>query len=196
MIRSLVAKGILRLFGWTTCSLLPEGISKAVLIVAPHTSYWDFVIGRLTFGASKVKVRVLIKEEAFFFPIGCLLRMLGGVPVARGKKNNMVEKAVEYLSEHNDLVVVITPEGSRRLVKQWKKGFYMIAVKAKVPIALGFIDYKKKIGGVGPMLYPSGDFENDLITIQDFYKGITACHPELYNLSPIPDNFHQQKNPI
>ena len=193
MIRSTVAKGILRLFGWNTTSLLPPGLSKAVLIVAPHTSYWDFVIGRLTFGASKVKVRVLIKEEAFFFPVGGLLRILGGVPVARGKKNNMVDKAVEYLNKHNDLVVVITPEGSRKLVRQWKKGFYMIAVKAKVPIALGFIDYKSKTGGVGPILYPCGDFEKDLRTIQDFYKGMTAYHPELFNLSPVSDNLYQQK---
>ena len=183
MIRSTVAKGILRLFGWNTTGLLPEGINKAVLIVAPHTSYWDFVIGRLTFGASKVKVRVLIKEEAFFFPIGVILKVLGGVPVARGKKNNMVDKAVEYLNEHDYLVVVITPEGSRRLVRHWKKGFYMIAERAKVPIALGFIDYKSKTGGVGPILFPSGDYEKDLITIQDFYKRMTACHPELFNLS-------------
>ena len=196
MIRSAVAKGILRIFGWSTCGLLPEGISKAVLIVAPHTSYWDFVIGRLTFGASKVKVRVLIKEEAFFFPISGLLKILGGVPVARGKRNNMVDKAVEYLNQHDDLVVVITPEGSRRLVRQWKKGFYMIAINAKVPIALGFIDYKRKIGGVGPMLYPCGDYEKDLITIQDFYKGISACHPELYNLTSTSDNNYQQKATI
>lgn len=183
MIRSTVAKGILRLFGWRTSSLLPEGVNKAVLIVAPHTSYWDFIIGRLTFGASRIKVRVLIKEEAFFFPVNLLLRILGGVPVARGKKNHMIEKAVEYLNTHEDLVVVITPEGSRKLVRQWKKGFYIIAERANVPIALGFIDYKRKIGGVGPILYPTGDYEKDLITIQDFYKDMTACHPECFSLS-------------
>ena len=183
MIRSTLAKGILRLFGWRTTSLLPEGVNKAVLIVAPHTSYWDFIIGRLTFGASRIKVRVLIMEESFFFPVGGLLKILGGVPVARGKKNNMVDKAVEYLTEHENLVVVITPEGSRRLVKQWKKGFYIIAEKAKVPIALGYIDYKRKIGGVGPLIYPSGDYEKDLAEIQEFYKGMTACHPECFNLT-------------
>lgn len=188
MIRSAIAKGILKLFGWNTSTLLPEGINKAVLIVAPHTSSWDFIIGRLTFGASKIKVRVLIKEEAFFFPVGGLLKILGGVPVARGKKNFMVDKAVEYLNEHDNLVVVITPEGSRKLVRQWKKGFYMIAEKANVPIALGFIDYKRKIGGVGPILYPCGDYEKDLVSIQDFYKDMTARHPEKFSLSHTVQN--------
>jgi 1-acyl-sn-glycerol-3-phosphate acyltransferase len=192
MILSSIAKGILRVFGWNTTGVLPEGLTKAVLIVAPHTSYWDFVIGRLTFGASKVKVRVLIKEEAFVFPFSGLLKLLGGVPVARGKKNNMVDKAVEYLSTHDDLVVVITPEGSRRLVRQWKKGFYMIAEKAKVPIALGYIDYKTKTGGVGPIIYPSGNYEADLVSIQNFYRGMTACHPEKFNLSP-NSNFSSPK---
>jgi 1-acyl-sn-glycerol-3-phosphate acyltransferase len=183
MIRSTIASSVLKLFGWHTTSLLPEGITKAVLIVAPHTSYWDFVIGRLTFGASKVRVRVLIKEEAFRFPLGGLLKILGGVPVARGKKNNMVDKAVEYLSTHDDLVVVITPEGSRKLVKQWKKGFYLIAEKANVPIALGFIDYRNKTGGIGPLLYPTGDYEKDLAEIQQFYRGIAGRHPERFSLS-------------
>lgn len=183
MIRSSLAGGILRLFGWNTTGRLPDGITKAVLIVAPHTSTWDFIIGRLTFSASKVRVRVLIKEEAFFFPIGGLLKALGGVPVARGKKNNMVDKAVEYLQANDDLVVVITPEGSRKLVKQWKKGFYLIAEKAQVPIALGYIDYKNKTGGIGPVIMPTGDYDKDLETIQQFYRGITARHPELFNLS-------------
>jgi 1-acyl-sn-glycerol-3-phosphate acyltransferase len=188
MIRSTLSDTILKLFGWRTSSILPEGVTKAVLIVAPHTSYWDFVIGRLTFGASKLKVRVLIKEESFFFPIGIFLKWLGGVPVARGNaKNNMVDKAVEYLATHDNLALVITPEGSRKLVRQWKKGFYLIAEKAKVPILLGYIDYGRKTGGVGPMLVPTGDFDKDLTWIQEFYKGMTACHPECFNLSQ-PEN--------
>jgi 1-acyl-sn-glycerol-3-phosphate acyltransferase len=134
MIRSTIASTVLKMFGWNTSGKLPDGITKAVLIVAPHTSYWDFVIGRLTFGASKVKVRVLIKEEAFFFPISGLLKALGGVPVARGKKNNMVDKAVEYLGVNDHLVVVITPEGSRKLVRQWKKGFTSSPKKPGFPL--------------------------------------------------------------
>jgi 1-acyl-sn-glycerol-3-phosphate acyltransferase len=174
---------ILRLFGWRTSGNLPEGISQAVMIVAPHTSYWDFVVGRLTFWASGVKIRVLIKSEVFFFPLGPFLKWLGGVPVARGRKNNMIDQVVDLFRENKDLVVVITPEGTRRMVKQWKKGFYKIASEAKVPIALAFIDYSKKAGGVGPLIHPSGDFKRDMQEILNFYRGMTGRHPDRFFLS-------------
>ena len=153
------------------------------MIVAPHTSSWDFVIGRLTYWASDVSIRILIKKEAFVFPVGFLLRKLGGIPVDRGKKNNMVTKAVELLSQHEAMVIVITPEGTRKLSRQWKKGFYMIAMEAKVPLALAYIDYKTKTGGVGEIFYPTGDYESDMKYILGFYKTKTARHPELFNLS-------------
>lgn len=174
---------ILRLFGWDTSGAIPPGIKKAIIIVAPHTSYWDFVIGRLTFWGSKVKIRVLIKKEVFVFPLGFLLKKLGGLPVARGKKNNMIDEVVGLFDEAESLVVVITPEGTRRLVRQWKKGFYLIALAAKVPIALGYIDYANKKGGVGPVLYPSGDYEKDMKFINEFYHDKTGKHPEKFNLS-------------
>jgi 1-acyl-sn-glycerol-3-phosphate acyltransferase len=179
-----VSRFVLWLFGWKTSGLLPEGLVKAVIIVAPHTSYWDFVIGRLTFWGSKVKVRVLIKKEVFFFPLGLLLRQLGGVPVARGKKNNMIEQVVELFGRSQSLAVVITPEGTRKLVHHWKRGFYLIALQAKVPIALAYIDYGNKTGGIGSIFYPTGDFEKDMEVIQDFYRDKTGKHPEQFNLSP------------
>jgi 1-acyl-sn-glycerol-3-phosphate acyltransferase len=179
------SKFILRLFGWETSGAIPQGINKAIMIVAPHTSYWDFVIGRLTFWGSKVKIRILIKEEVFVFPLGILLKNLGGLPVARGKKNNMIDEVVQLFEKTNSLIVVITPEGTRRLVRQWKKGFYLIALAAKVPIALGYIDYAKKNGGVGPILYPSGDYEKDMMFISEFYHDKTGKHPEKFNLSAV-----------
>jgi 1-acyl-sn-glycerol-3-phosphate acyltransferase len=173
---------MLRLFGWHTSSILPGGIEKAVLIVAPHTSYWDFVIGRLTFWAGGLKIRVLIKSEVFFFPLGFFLKKMGAVPVARGKKNNMIDQALKLFRENKSLVIVITPEGTRRRVKQWKKGFYLIAKAAGLPIALAYIDYEKKIGGIGPLVYPSGDYEKDMHLIQEFYRGITPKYPEKFYL--------------
>jgi 1-acyl-sn-glycerol-3-phosphate acyltransferase len=95
----------------------------------------------------------------------------------------MVTQVVKMFEEHDELVVVITPEGTRRRVEHWKKGFYLIALEAGVPLALSFIDYGKKTGGVGPIFYPTGDYEKDMIFIQDFYKDKTACHPERFNLS-------------
>jgi 1-acyl-sn-glycerol-3-phosphate acyltransferase len=174
---------ILRLFGWRTSAVLPENIVKAVLIVAPHTSYWDFVIGRMTFWSSKIKIRVLIKKEVFVFPLGWFLRKLGGVPVARGQKNNLVEQAAGIFHKSRTMVLVITPEGTRRKVHHWKKGFYYIAMEAKVPIALGFIDYSTKTGGIGPLLYPSGNYEKDMEVILDFYRDKKGRYPEKFNLS-------------
>lgn len=182
--RRWLSKKILHLFGWHTNGALPEGIRKAVVVSAPHTSYWDFVVGRLTFWAIRVNIRFLIKKEAFFFPLGWFLRQLGGLPVDRGRyKNSTVEQVVELFNRHADLVVVITPEGTRRRVTHWKKGYYTIAMDAGVPLALSFIDYGKKTGGVGPILYPSGDYKKDLQFIEDFYRDKTACHPERFNLS-------------
>jgi 1-acyl-sn-glycerol-3-phosphate acyltransferase len=177
---------VLRLFGWHTSGLLPEGVKKAVIIVAPHTSYYDFVIGRLTFWASGVKIRVLIKSESFFFPLGIFLRWLGGVPVVRGQKNNLIDQVTELFDKSKELVVVITPEGTRKKVRQWKKGFYLIAVQAQVPIALGYIDYSKKRGGVGPLIMPTGDYDKDMEKILEFYKGIKGRHPERF--------FQEEKN--
>lgn len=174
---------ILRSLGWNTDGRLPEGITKAVVISAPHTSYWDFVYGWLTFHVARVNIRFLIKAEVFVGPLGWLLRKLGGIPVARGQKNNMVTQVSSLFRESDSLFVVITPEGTRKKVSQWKKGFYMIAMEAGVPIACSFIDYGKKTGGIGPIIYPGGDYESDLKKIQDFYRGMKGRHPERFSLT-------------
>ena len=177
-----ISDKILHLIGWNTNGALPEGVRKAVVVSAPHTSYWDFVIGRLTFWAIKVNIRFLIKKEAFFFPLGLLLKKLGGLPVDRGKyKGHMASEVTRLFKNHDSLVVVITPEGTRRRVKYWKKGFYTIAMNAGVPLALSFIDYKNKTGGIGPVFMPSGDYEKDMAFIQAFYQDKNGRHPERFN---------------
>ena len=183
MIRWL-SKSTLRLLGWNTNGALPEGIKKAVIVSAPHTSYWDFVIGRLTFWAISVNIRFLIKKEVFFFPLGFFFRQLGCIPVERGKyKNSIVRQVVDMFHQQESLAVVITPEGTRRRVDHWKKGFYLIAMEAHVPMALSYIDYGNKTGGIGPVIYPTGDYKKDLKLIQDFYKDKTARYPECFNLT-------------
>ena len=97
----------------------------------------------------------------------------------------MVTKAVELFDQNESMVIVITPEGTRKLSRQWKKGFYVIAMEAKVPIALAFIDYRRKMGGLGEIFYPTGDYEKDIAYILNFYKDKTARHPELFNLSKL-----------
>jgi 1-acyl-sn-glycerol-3-phosphate acyltransferase len=113
---------ILRILGWHTSAVLPEGVVKTVMIVAPHTSYWDFIVGRMTFWSSKLQIKVLIKKEAFVFPLGWFLRQLGGVPVARGHKNNLVEQATDLFQKNPTMVVVITPEGRILLYCYGSKG--------------------------------------------------------------------------
>jgi 1-acyl-sn-glycerol-3-phosphate acyltransferase len=182
------ARFVLKTMGWNTDGRVPEGIRKAVIISAPHTSYWDFVIGWMTFHVADVNIRFLIKEEVFKGPLGWLLRKLGGIPVARGKKNNMVDQLKEMFDSSESLYIVITPEGTRRKVAHWKKGFYMIALEAGVPLACSYIDYGKKSGGIGPVITPSGDYDKDLVIIQDFYRGMKAKHPERFNLSGSQNN--------
>jgi 1-acyl-sn-glycerol-3-phosphate acyltransferase len=178
-----ITRGVLRSFGWKTDGRMPPDIKKAVIISAPHTSSWDFVIGWMTFHVADVNIRFLIKSESFAGPLGWLLKKLGGIPVARGKRNNMVDQVKELFDASESLYVVITPEGTRKKVYQWKKGFYLIAMEAGVPIACSFINYGNKTGGIGPIFHPSGDYDKDLALIQDFYRDKVARHPERFNLT-------------
>jgi 1-acyl-sn-glycerol-3-phosphate acyltransferase len=183
-----LAKIAFRLFGWETDGTLPPDIKKGVIIFAPHTSNWDFVIGRLTLLIAKIPLKVLIKKELFVFPNNLILNALGAIPVARGKKNYMIEHALELLEESGSIFILITPEGSRKLVKQWKKGFYLLAIEAKVPIILSFIDYVDKTGGIGPIFYPSGDYNKDMEFIYKFYSTKRAKYPEKFYLPLELDN--------
>jgi 1-acyl-sn-glycerol-3-phosphate acyltransferase len=180
-----IAGFILKLIGWKVSGSVPDHIKKCVIIAAPHTSNWDFIIARIIYWRLGVPVKFLIKREAFDHPLGGLVKRIGGIPVDRRKSNNLVEQVAELFDHYDVLNVIITPEGTRKLVTEWKKGFYYIALKAKVPIVIGFIDYKNKIGGFGPVLYPSGNYDSDFEIIRNFYLDKTARHPEKFNLSPM-----------
>ncbi len=177
------ARLIMKLMGWRVTHGMPEGISKAVIIMAPHTSNWDFVIGRLGFLSHGVKPKVLIKQESFFFPLGIILKSLGAIPIDRGISAGTIKKITHLMDDADSFFLIITPEGTRKLVKNWKKGFYFIAQHTHVPIIMGFLDYRTKGGGLGPVLYPSGDYEADMKIIQEFYKNKQAKYPENFNLS-------------
>lgn len=178
-----IASILLGLMGWRVTSSLTADIPKCVVVMAPHTSMWDFVIGRIGYYKLGVKVRFLVKKEMFFFPLGPIIRGLGAIPVDRSKSERMVDYIAGLFDDYESLYFTITPEGTRKRVENWKKGFYYIAQKANVPIALGFLDYEKKLGGIGPIIIPTGNFEEDFKQIETFYRGIGARHPELFNLS-------------
>ncbi|MBC8146764.1 MAG: lysophospholipid acyltransferase family protein [Bacteroidetes bacterium] len=178
-----ISKFILSIFGWKITGSFSKDIKKFVLVIAPHTSNWDFVIGRLAFWVLGLKVKFLIKKEFFKFPIKRIIEGLGGIAVDRSKSTNVVSEAVQLFNSKESLIITITPEGTRSLVKVWKKGFYYVATQANVPLILGFLDYKKKEAGIGPIIYPSGNYEEDFEKIQEFYKGKNARFPKQFNLS-------------
>lgn len=173
----------LRLIGWRTSSVLNPEVKKCVLVAAPHTSNWDYPIALATLYANGVKVRFLAKNSLFNFPLGILMRATGGIPVDRSKHNNLVESMVAMFAENDKLILMIPAEGTRSLVKEWKSGFYHTAMGANVPIVLGYLDYGKKIAGFGDLFYPTGDYTNDLIEIQNFYRKFTAKHPKKSSLN-------------
>jgi 1-acyl-sn-glycerol-3-phosphate acyltransferase len=169
---------LLNITGWKIDNEIAEDVKKAVIIVAPHLSYWDFIIGKFSFWHLEIDSKLLIKKEAFFWPLGKLLRSLGGIPVNRTKASRLTSVVAKMFDEHNSLFNTITTEGTRSLVKNWKLGFYYIACAANVPIILGLFDYKNKTGGMKELFYLTGNLEKDLVEIQSFYKGIDGKNPE------------------
>lgn len=157
---------IIKQLGWKIHEHQPDGVKKAIICVAPHTSNWDFVIGKIAFGHYGIPTKFLIKKDLFFFPLGIWLRYLGGIPIDRNKHVHFTDQAVTLFEENEDFFLVFTPEGTRNYQPNWKKGFYHIAIKANVPIYLGFIDYKNKTGGFDSKFEPTGDVEADILEIK------------------------------
>lgn len=169
----------LMLAGWKLEGVSPTA-RKYVLIAAPHTSNWDFVLTLAIAFCFRIKLFWMGKHSLFWGPFGTVMKWLGGIPVERDKANGLVQQIVDKYSQCSDLVVAIPPEGTRSKVRQWKSGFYHVACGAGVPIALGFLDFKKKVGGFGPMVMPTGNFEEDLQKIQAFYASITGKKPSQF----------------
>jgi 1-acyl-sn-glycerol-3-phosphate acyltransferase len=156
---------------------------KFVLILAPHTSYWDLPIALAaeciaTYGLDGVHQMWMGKHSAFRGPLGTLLRATGGVPVDRRETHGMVDAAIEAMRSHERLMIGLTPEGTRKRSAYWKTGFYRIALGAQVPIVCATIDYRRRVVGVGRALWPSGDIETDVQIISEVYRNVTALHPD------------------
>ncbi|MEG1543249.1 MAG: lysophospholipid acyltransferase family protein [Tannerellaceae bacterium] len=175
--RKAISKALLRLVGWKL-GPVGENVPKCVVCVAPHTSNWDFIVGKLFYTALGRNAGFLIKKEWFFFPLNLFFGWLGGVPVDRHKRTSVTDQMVEEFSKRTVFHLGITPEGTRKPAKEWKKGFYYIAEKAHVPIMMAYLDYGKKEAGIMGLFYPTGDMEKDIHEIRAFYKNVTACHPE------------------
>ncbi len=163
--------------GWKVEGQFPD-VPKCVIIAAPHTSNWD--LPNMLFFAFyyRAKVYWMGKHTIFNKPFGTICKWMGGIPINRSKSYNVVELSAEQLNQNEHLMLIVPPTGTRKKVLKWKTGFYYIALQAKVPIALGFLDYKRKVGGFGPLFHPTGDIEADMQEILTFYKGISGKYPE------------------
>jgi 1-acyl-sn-glycerol-3-phosphate acyltransferase len=175
-IMQVIAVFALRLMGWKKEGLIPDP-PRCVMIAAPHTSNVDLPITLLLAFAFRVKVYWMGKHSIFKKPFGTIMRWLGGIPVERSKSHNVVEASIEEFKRNENIILIVAPEGTRNRVNYWKSGFYHIANGAGVPISCGFLDYRRKAGGMGPLVMPTGDIEHDMESIQEFYRGVTGRNP-------------------
>ena len=170
--------------GWTKDVSVAHP-DKYIICLAPHTSNWDFVLGQLYSGAEGWKINFLMKKEWFFWPLGVLFRRLGGIPVWRSKHTSMTDNLARTAMESPSFRLCITPEGTRSLNPEWKKGFYFIAQKAHLPILLYGVDYKRKLIQCTRMIEPSGDMESDMREIKLYFKDFCGKHPENFTIGEL-----------
>lgn len=167
--------------GWTAEDTLPRR-DKCILCVAPHTSNWDFIIGQLYYRSIGRHAGFLMKKEWFRGPLKWIFRSMGGIPVERSRKTSMTEAIAAAAREADTFSLAITPEGTRKRVSTWKHGFYYIALQAGIPIQCYAIDFKRKhITGTLEII-PSGNAEEDLRRVMDYYRSVQGKHPELFTV--------------
>ncbi|MBQ2362817.1 MAG: 1-acyl-sn-glycerol-3-phosphate acyltransferase [Bacteroidaceae bacterium] len=154
--------------------------AKYIIALAPHTSNWDFIIGMLFCRAKNFNCNFLMKKEWFFWPLGKLMHKLGGIPVYRSKKTGLTDIVAEKAKEMDTFRLCITPEGTRKANKEWKKGFYYIALKANIPILLYGLDYKRKLIKCSRTFIPTGNVEKDMEEIKQYFTEFEGKHPERF----------------
>jgi len=179
-----IGKFVLKIMGWKSDYPKEFKVTKCVMIAAPHTSNWDLVIALAVFWEQNIPVKYLIKDSFTKGLHGFFFKSLGAIGVDRSKKGGnfqLVQFAIDTVKQREKIVLMVPAEGTRKRVEKWKKGFYHITKGANVPVALGYLDYKNKIAGVGGLVFLTDNFEHDMDKIETFYKTITAKYPELYN---------------
>jgi 1-acyl-sn-glycerol-3-phosphate acyltransferase len=174
-----------RLKGWKLGDGIPPEIKKCVVVAAPHTSNWDFVYAMAALHLMGIKVRYLAKKELFKFPLKSLLLSTGAIPVERSKRTGMVDCIVSTFAQHNELVLLIAGEGTRKRVNKWKSGLWHVADKTGLPIMPAYLDYAKKEAGFGPPTYTTGNMDTDAAQLRNFYADKTGRFPELFNLDGV-----------
>ena len=171
-----LARFMMRRRGWRIEGKLPD-IPKFVLIGAPHTSNWDFVLFLGVIFSLRANVHFMGKAELFHFPYGWFFRYCGGVPVDRKKSTGLVDQMVKVSNESKTFILTIAPEGTRHQVVEWKRGFYHIAKNAGIPIVMAVVDGRHKTVRIGQVFYPTEDMEEDMQTIKGYFDGIVGINP-------------------
>lgn len=190
-ILALVGGFFLMVTGWKAAGSVPD-IPKFVLVLAPHTSNWDLLFILAVLYGLRLKINWFGKKELFSWPVGGIFRWIGGIPIDRSSRKNVVRQTVQTMRERQQIVIGIAPEGTRSQSSQWHTGFYHIASLAQVPLVLGYLDYARKVGGLGPMMHTTGNIEADMKMIREFYGGITAKYPhEVGEIIAKQGTFHQ-----
>ncbi len=172
--------------GWTHEVTEPHP-DKYIICLAPHTSNWDFVIGQLYNQAMGMKSNFLMKKEWFFWPLGPIFRRMGGIPVYRKKHASMTDIMAETARSTEHFRLCVTPEGTRSKVMEWKRGFYIIALKADLPILLYGLDYERKLIQCTRTIMPSGNIEADMRQIKLYFKDFKGRHPENFSVGLRPN---------
>lgn len=173
---------ILKLWGWSVDITIPD-CPKAIICVAPHTSNWDFILGKLAYASIGRKAGFLMKSSWFFFPLGLMFKAMGGVPVVRTdkkKKVSVVDSVTRLFESRSRLTIAITPEGTRKPTSNWRTGFLRIATNANVPIFLGVLDYGSKRIIIRDHFMPTGDMEADMRKVKEYYKPYSGKYPEKF----------------
>ena len=172
-----IGTGFMRLLGWQFVGTVPN-ITKLVAIGAPHTSTWDVILAVAAFWALDVRLTLMAKDSLFFWPLGPFMRWLGAVPIDRSRAAGLVEQMVEQLEASDRMIVALAPEGTRSKVEKWKTGFYHIAYGASVPIICVGIDFGRKQIIFREPFIPTGNLDEDLAIMQEWFSHMTAKHPE------------------
>ena len=172
-----LAAWILRLAGWTSVYVPAPG-PKAVIAFYPHTSNWDFPLGVLFRAKHRLQAHWAGKDTLFRGPLRPLFLAMGGIPINRRIATGVVSQLAAEFARNDEFSICIAPEGTRSKTEHWKSGFYRLALEAKVPVGLAFIDYPKKTIGIEHWIHLTGDEAADLEMIRAGYAGKTALFPD------------------
>ena len=176
----LISKIILKFIRWRVVGSLPEEQKKYVLIVAPHTSNWDFILFVLAVSVLRLKPSVLIKSTLFVGPLGWFLRYCGAIPVNRTQASSLVNYIAGIYEEREEFVLIITPEGTRSPNPNWKRGFHHVATTAQVPILIAYVDSATKTIGIKGLMEPSDDVDGDIRQLKTFFDSKSGLKPKNY----------------